>query len=346
MHPTALSSPANRLSLQNLGKEIHLSPLPGSDRCCLITMGDETTRLGITQVSNHTHPRGAHAGAQFLRVSFRLVGDESEPASQFHTKSDTLWVLIDPKSGDVVWGPEEGLHVRTRGAGIGSYLLGQILRQISQLDLKSYYRLQDIALPMPSSDDLTKEEAAENSSRVEHMLSRVGFYISGSGGGLVAGVRKLHELKGRWNQDKVRFLNPGQLIEHADKWLTVSAQSTSQCLRLHSVVDKLQSELKSQQEASRRHIQERQAFTDDLRQGLLSDEQSAVAAPNHQLTSDDSPHVELGPLSNHEALNAAPFSAFAAGQIHISVSRSLMIWLWAVFGLGAAHLILALASFG
>lgn len=89
--------------LRALGKELNDSPLQSSDRACSVTMADGSMRLGITQVVAHTHSRSPMQGALFFRVSFRFVGDESDPLTSFHPKQDTVWAVVDRRRTDPLW---------------------------------------------------------------------------------------------------------------------------------------------------------------------------------------------------------------------------------------------------
>lgn len=198
-----------------LARKLDKSPLPSSDRACLITLPDGSTRLGVTQVVNTVHHGGEYAGALFGRVSFRFAGDGSEFSNAFSPTRDVAWFIVDHKNGVVQFGPEEGLIVRHPGLGIGSYIVGQLLRILSGGTAHGSYKVVTSELPMSALDALPPALRAENERRIENVFGNAGFYLSIAAGVRVIGARKVAELKPHWNWEKVKFLNPGQLIDIA-----------------------------------------------------------------------------------------------------------------------------------
>lgn len=217
--------------LRALGKELNDSPLQSSDRACSVTLADGSMRLGITQVVTHTHTRSPMQGALFFRVSFRFVGDESDPLTSFHPKHDTVWAVVDRREGLILFGPSEGMYIRSRGLGIGTYLLGQLIRLLGNADLGNSYGVVDIALPVQAADEIDSLDQELNQQRAEIMLARLGFYVSKASGKKVAGARRFSDLKNVWSNERVRFLNIVQLMEFAAYQLT-EAQSSKRALDL------------------------------------------------------------------------------------------------------------------
>lgn len=220
------------MSLQNrqdnallaLALKLDKSPLPSSDRACLITLADGTTRLGVTQVVNTVHHGGEYAGSLFARVSFRFAGDGSEFSNAFSPTCDVAWFIVDHKKGLVQFGPEEGLIVRHPGLGIGSYIVGQLLRILAGGTAHASYKVVSSELPMSALNALPEQLKAENERRIENVFGNAGFYLSTASGVRVIGARKVADLKPHWNGEKVKFLNPGQLID-------IAAQSMDTCRR-------------------------------------------------------------------------------------------------------------------
>lgn len=206
-------------ALITLARKLDKSPLPSSDRACLINLPDGSTRLGVTQLVNFVHHGGEYAGALFGRVSFRFAGDSSEFSNAFSPTHDVAWFIVDHKNGVVQFGPEEGLIVRHPGLGIGSYIVGQLLRILSGGTAHGSYKVVSSELPMSALDALPAAQRAENERRIENVFGNAGFYLSSAAGVRVIGARKVAELKPHWNWEKVKFLNPGHLIDLAAKSL-------------------------------------------------------------------------------------------------------------------------------
>lgn len=198
-----------------LARKLDKSPLPSSDRACLITLPDGSTRLGVTQVVNTVHHGGEFAGALFGRVSFRFAGNGSDFSNAFSPTRDVAWFIVDHKNGVVQFGPGEGLIVRHPGLGIGSYIVGQLMRILLGGTAHGSYKVVTSELPTSALDALPPALRAENERRIENVFGNAGFYLSSAAGVRVIGARKVAELKPHWNWDKVRFLNPGQLIDIA-----------------------------------------------------------------------------------------------------------------------------------
>ncbi|KPC02122.1 hypothetical protein QO021_29695 (plasmid) [Pseudomonas amygdali pv. lachrymans] len=219
-------------ALNALARKLDKSPLPSSDRACLITLPDGSTRLGVTQVVNFVHHGGPYAGALFGRVSFRFAEDSSEFSNAFSPTHDVAWFIVDHKNGVVQFGPEEGLIVRHPGLGIGSYIVGQLLRILSGSTAHGAYKVVTSELPMSALDALPAALRAENERRIENVFGSAGFYLSSAAGVRVIGARKVAELKPHWNWEKVKFLNPGQLID-------IAANSISTCRNAESAISAL-----------------------------------------------------------------------------------------------------------
>ncbi|WP_439125926.1 MAG: hypothetical protein ACNJA3_28880 (plasmid) [Pseudomonas rhizophila] len=202
-------------ALLTLARKLDKSPLPSSDRACLITLPDGSTRLGVTQVVNFVHHGGEFAGALFGRVSFRFAGENSELSNAFSPTHDVAWFIVDHKNGVVQFGPQDGLIVRHPGLGIGSYIVGQLLRILSGGTAHGSYKVVTTELPQIALDALPAALRAENERRIENVFGNAGFYLSSAAGVRVIGARKVAELKPHWNWEKVKFLNPGQLIDIA-----------------------------------------------------------------------------------------------------------------------------------
>ncbi|MCU9525558.1 hypothetical protein OE325_28030, partial [Pseudomonas aeruginosa] len=87
----------SRTTLISVGKQLHASPQTGQDRACLVRQSDGTERLALIQLVTSKQQGSLHRGAEFSRVSFRFVGDDSDPDCQYHLDQNTVWCVIDHK---------------------------------------------------------------------------------------------------------------------------------------------------------------------------------------------------------------------------------------------------------
>lgn len=232
-------------ALIDLARKLDKSPQPSSDRACLITLPDGSTRLGVTQVVNTVHHGGEYAGALFGRVSFRFAGDGSEFSNAFSSTHDVAWFIVDHKNAVVQFGPVEGLIVRHPGLGIGSYIVGQLLRILSGGTAHGSYKVVTSELPMSALDALPQALRTENERRIENVFGNAGFYLSSAAGVRVIGARRVADLKPHWNWEKVKFLNPGQLIDIAANSINACRVAEAANGALNLQVESIQADLGS-----------------------------------------------------------------------------------------------------
>jgi hypothetical protein len=344
-------------ALNALASKLDKSPLPSSDRACLITLPDGSTRLGVTQVVNFVHHGGAYAGALFGRVSFRFAEDSSEFSNAFSPTHDVAWFIVDHKNGVVQFGPEEGLIVRHPGLGIGSYIVGQLLRILSGSSAHGAYKVVTSELPMSALDALPAALRAENERRIENVFGNAGFYLSSAAGVRVIGARKVAELKPHWNWEKVKFLNPGQLIDIAANSISTcrNAESANGALNvqaealrtdLASATDDLQAardKLKAIAEnmaAEQLQASEREA---ELVSGL-EDAQSDLFRVTGELDESKAAYLQLlsEPASSHAASAVRPAANHSSPNFVFELGTQTRMLAWSVlagcFFLGAATL--------
>lgn len=208
----------SRTTLISVGKQLHASPQTGQDRACLVRQSDGTERLALIQLVTSKQQGSLHRGAEFSRVSFRFVGDDSDPDCQYHLDQNTVWCVIDHKDCQIVFGPTEGIEIRQPGLGIGSYLMAQLIRLIQQSEMRGNYQVQAVHLPIGAQSKVKPEDARANDARIETFLTRVGFYVSPAAGQKVIGVRRAQDLRPWWNQQKVSFLSFPSFVELAARW--------------------------------------------------------------------------------------------------------------------------------
>ncbi|EKT4529591.1 hypothetical protein [Pseudomonas asiatica] len=212
--------------LSALAAKLDKSTLPVSERACLVTLPDGTSRLGATQVTQSIHHGGEYAGALFCRVAFRFAGEDAEYANTYSSTEDVVWMIVDHKKGLIQFGPDEGVFIRHRGLGIGSYILGQLLRMLHSGSIQGSCRITTSKLPLSGALSwLPPEEAVQNEQRLESVLRSAGFYYSSAAGERVIGARKASDLRSYWNGEKIRFLNPAQLFDTAAAAVAVCAQT-------------------------------------------------------------------------------------------------------------------------
>lgn len=178
----------SRTTLISVGKQLHASPQTGQDRACLVRLSDGTERLALIQLVTSKQQGSLHRGAEFFRVSFRFVGDDSDPDCQYHLDQNTVWCVIDHKDCQIVFGPTDGIEIRQPGLGIGSYLMAQLIRLIQQSEMRGNYQVQAVHLPIAAQTKVKPEDARANDARIETFLTRVGFYVSPAAGQKVIGV--------------------------------------------------------------------------------------------------------------------------------------------------------------
>lgn len=326
--------------LRAFGKELNDSPLQSSDRACTVKMADGSMRVGITQVVIHTHTRTPMQGALFFRVSFRFVGEESDPLTTFHPKQDTVWAVVDRRDGLILFGPDEGMVVRSRGLGIGTYLLGQLIRLLGNAELVNSYGVVDIALPVQAAEDIDPFDRDSNQERAEIMLTRAGFYVSKAAGKKVAGARRFSDLKTIWSSERVRFLTITQLMEFAGKQLA-EAQANKRALDLAAI----------ELEASHQQVDSQRLTSDQAIHELtteLNELQTRVAQSDA-----GQDQFEISPLAVPDAEPEAPsrplqpangVAKFEGQLITIDFGKSLTRLAWGAIGLGALYLVCILTS--
>lgn len=334
--------PAQIDKLRAFGKELNDSPLQSSDRACTVKMADGSMRVGITQVVIHTHSRTPMQGALFFRVSFRFVGEESDPLTTFHTKQDTVWAVVDRRDGLILFGPDEGMFVRARGLGIGTYLLGHLIRLLGNAELGNGYGVVDIALPVKAAEDIDPLDRDSNQERAEIMLTRAGFYVSKAAGKKVAGARRFSDLKNIWSSERVRFLTITQLMEFAGKQLA-EAQANKRALDLAAI----------ELEAAHQQVDSQRLTSDQAIQDLTTELNDLQTRPREALSDAGQDQFEISPRGAPDAVPETPSRpllpangvAKSEGQlITIDFGKSLTRLAWGALGLGALFLVCILTS--
>ncbi|HDS0956945.1 TPA: hypothetical protein QDZ28_000590 [Pseudomonas putida] len=240
-----MASPQYRdTGLSALAVKLEKSTVPVSERACIVTLPDGTSRLGATQVTQTIHHGGEHAGALFARVAFRFAGDDAEYANTYSSTLDVVWMIVDHKKGLIQFGPDDGVFIRHRGLGIGSYILGQLIRMLHSGSTQGSYRITTSKLPLSGALSwLPPDEAVQNERRLESVLNRAGFYYSSAAGERVIGARKASDLRSYWNGEKVRFLNPAQLIDTAAAAVSACTQAQLESAAQSQRVDDLSGQL-------------------------------------------------------------------------------------------------------
>lgn len=346
------TEPRSRTTLISVGKQLHASPQTGQDRACLVRLSDGTERLALIQLVTSKQQGSLHRGAEFFRVSFRFVGDDSDPDCQYNLEQNTVWCVIDHKDCQIVFGPTDGIEIRQPGLGIGSYLMAQLIRLIQQSEMRGNYQVQAVHLPIGAQSKVKPEDARANDARIETFLTRVGFYVSPAAGQKVIGVRRAQDLRPWWNQQKVSFLSFPSFVELAARWKQEKNQSeksveaahlhasqlqtahAEEVASLESKIEQLEGKVSSQEEqheAFIRELLEKQAEeTEGLRrqmeeiQGMHSQIEDRVAALN-----------TAGP-SVGDTLEARTESATQMPRtLTISLAPALMKLLWTALALSA-----------
>ncbi|MFA9113270.1 hypothetical protein ACEP6V_21310 [Pseudomonas aeruginosa] len=331
-------------NLARVGKEIHQSPLPSTERFCLITMPDGSSRLGLTQITSHV-TTGPSPGQNFGRVSFRFCDREQDQDNRYDESFDTAWFLVDHRHGKIQFGPAEGLRIRARGQGIGCYLIGQLLRLLSQANIRGQYQVEDFNFTDAVEAHLPPDERAINRERAEAAFGRAGFFISQAGGELIVGARRSGDLKPNWNSDRIRFLNITQMAVAAGSWLSKSQDQESEIVGLKQALAALEQAgaIKAQQSAEREaalrtSIQELQEEVAS-KQSVIEAMEQAQQMHAEQL---EAIRAELAPSAQGTAPAAQPVPGI--NQVILKPSRGLMWWLWGALTVGAGAVVIAAAG--
>lgn len=338
-------------ALHELACKIDKSPTPTTERSCQVTLPDGSTRLGLTQCVHYVHHGGEYAGALFCRVAFRFAGADSDLPNSYSPTHDVAWLIVDHRRGVVQFGPEGGLLVRQRGLGIGSYILGQLIRPLLGGQINGTYKVITSVLPEAAIASLPPEEVTENERRLERVLARSGFYLSSAAGTRVVGARRVSDLRASWNGEKVRFLNPGQLIDLAAGAVMSSSAAESKGLLLATKLSELQGETDriagalaaAQSKLDERvgfHTREVQAF--QAREAEFNNEIQALKT----IVQDLEGALQRGASSHQPQLAAAPVPVAAPSNstMVIELGLSARRAVWATLGvlcvLGSAALLL------
>lgn len=316
------------------GKQLHESPLSGQERACLLVAADGTERLGMFQLVSTRQHGNLHKGAEFFRVSFKLVGGEGEPGTEYSLAQDTVWAIVDHREAAIVFGPEDGMDIRQRDQGIGSYLLGQLVRQLQSVELRGNYAIQSVTLPVAAQLNGT-----DNDRRIERMVTRAGFYYSSASGTPTIGARKISDLKSWWNQERVQFLAFPRFVEMASEWhrgklaaekTAGAAQSAAEAAGRE--MQQLRTELREQ---TARHGAELQAL-----RGEATEREARIQELN-QLNAELVQKTEFLHQQLEDAGSQEPryLSAARVQNLTISLSRPVLYLLWAALAVATAGVI-------
>lgn len=316
------------------GKQLHESPLSGQERACLLVAADGTERLGMFQLVSTRQHGNLHKGAEFFRVSFKLVGGEGEPGTEYSLAQDTVWAIVDHREAAIVFGPEDGMDIRHRDQGIGSYLLGQLVRQLQSVELRGNYAIQSVTLPVAA-----QLNGIDNDRRIERMVTRAGFYYSSASGTPTIGARKISDLKSWWNQERVQFLAFPRFVEMASEWhrgklaaekTAGAAQSAAEAAGRE--MQQLRTELREQ---TARHGAELQAL-----RGEATEREARIQELN-QLNAELVQKTEFLHQQLEDAGSQEPryLSAARVQNLTISLSRPVLCLLWAALAVATAGVI-------
>lgn len=331
---TAVSARDPREVLCKIAKEMSQSAIAVSERACLVTSADGSKRLAMTGITsvNYTES-GIGQGATLHKVSFRFIGDDNDPLCRYHATEDMAWAFVDPRGGNVIFGPEQGILVRQRSCGIGSYILGQLIRLLSQSISTGHIKVYESKLPMSAASVLSEVEQHDNGARSEAMLRRAGFYVSPVGSGLVVGARRITELQSRWDQNKVRFLNPTQLADHASNWLAEVNASTVKLDLLKRDLGLARGEMQDYQASTQQQQQDLDATIALLNSQKQADHQTIAELSNKN----DELGQQLIDLANQEPTAPIPDKKFdppvvpeQTRVLRFELGRGVMVFLWAV----------------
>ncbi|RTC46887.1 hypothetical protein EKL37_07030 [Pseudomonas aeruginosa] len=331
----------SRTTLISVGKQLHASPQTGQDRACLVRLSDGTERLALIQLVTSKQQGSLHRGAEFFRVSFRFVGDDSDPDCQ------------------IVFGPTDGIEIRQPGLGIGSYLMAQLIRLIQQSEMRGNYQVQAVHLPIAAQTKVKPEDARANDARIETFLTRVGFYVSPAAGQKVIGVRRAQDLRPWWNQQKVSFLSFPSFVELAARWQREKNQSekaveaaqrivegahlhasqlqtahAEEVASLESKIEQLEGTVSSQEEqhaALIRELLEKQAEETQGLRRQIEDIQSMHGQIEDRVTALNPAQPSAGDTLEARAESATQMQR----TLTISLAPALMKLLWAALALSA-----------
>ncbi|MGP0171267.1 hypothetical protein ACSVIJ_05215 [Pseudomonas sp. NCHU5208] len=326
-------------SLIAVAKRLHNSPHTGSERACIVRLQDGTERLAVTKLVNTKQHGTEHNGASFYRVSFKFAGESEADYSQ---EQDVVWCIVDHKEANIVFGPTEGIQVSVKGIGIGSYLLAQVIRLVSQAELRGNYQVHAVQLPLPAQRSVPDDDVKANNGRIEAFLTRAGFYVSPAGGAVTVGVRRQKDLKSWWNQEKVRFLGFPQFVELASRW---QAEKLKADLQLAAALqtNAAQAQQIATLTAERRASAEQQTALDEQHTNTVQQlsrriselelEAEALAKSPAATPANDCPPPALR--------TDLPLMPTAQQNVTIGLSRGLMRLLWTGLALAGAGLLLS-----
>lgn len=343
---SAVVSPRDpREVLYKIAKELSQSAMTVSERACLVKSADGSKRMAMTGISsvNYQHP-GIGQGSILHKVSFRFIGDDTDPMCRYHPTEDMAWALVDPRSKTVLFGPEQGMLVRQRSEGIGSYILGQLIRLVSPGVSLDRFKVHEFKMPLSVESVLPGDEQQYNAVRSEAMLRRAGFYVSPVGAGLVVGARKATDLQSRWNLDKIWFMNPAQLAENAAIWLSEGVESASSLIKTKDELRLAQNDLESAREelelerqALQRQQREHDAQTESQKAQKHADEETISALKVERIQQEQK---LVGLTRTAEMTPAAPIPNQAADDhtrtLRVELGLSVTSFLWAALAVALA----------
>jgi hypothetical protein len=349
---TAVSPRDPREVLSKIAKELSQSAMTVSERACLVKSADGSKRMAMTGISSVNYPySGIGQGSTLHKVSFRFIGDEADPMCRYHPTEDMAWALVDPRSKMVLFGPEQGMLVRQRSEGIGSYILGQLIRLVNPSVSLAGFKVFEFKMPLSVESVLPGNEQQENSLRCEAMLRRAGFYVSPVGAGLVVGARKAPDLQSRWNLDKIWFMNPAQLAENAAIWLKDGMESASGLVKAKNDLSLAEGELeRAREELGRQRLAlESQQLDHDIKIESLKAQRQSEEEAGALLRGE--PHQQdqklVGFAQPGDMLPESPVPTHIPDQVHtrvlrVELGRSLMTFLWVVLAVASTVAFLTL----
>jgi len=324
-------------NLARIGKELHASPLPGTERFCLVTPSQGPARLAMTQVTVHSAP----SGQSFGRVSFRFCDPGSNQDNHYHESFDTAWFVVDHRNGLVQFGPAEGLRIRTRDHGIGCYILGQLMRLLTQANMRGQYQVENFYFTEDSVCHLPEEEIERNLARAESALGRAGFYVSPAGGKLVVGARRASDLRSSWNSEKIRFLNITQVSNVAGDWMAKGQANELALEQMHQAMAEEKEAARLRVELDTAREQELLTHIRELEASLQESQAALNTATEELQRSVVESEAEHGgdPIPSPTTPAARP-GAYPE-RITVEPSAGLMKWLWAALTVAVAAVVVA-----
>lgn len=336
-------------ALARIALDLLSRPAKVTERTCLLTLPDGSTRIGMIGVSTFNYPgSGPHQGAVLTKLSFRFVSDVSDlPEAEylalggFDANLDTVWALVDSKGGNVLFGPVGGMQIRTPNLGIGTYLISQLVRSVrwsaGELDY-SRYKVLEMDIPTQSTVGLSKEALNENVARTATMLRKAGFYVSEAMGRRVAGARNFGEIKERTNASKVRYISMVDLAGVAAEIMSNNKSVSPDKALLLAQVQELNQQMVALKNAHAAAIDSLTAERDSFEERLQREELIVQAAIEPR-------EFELQARRDQELQNPAPEAVSppdkmstptAHTKVQFELSPSIMRFLYAALAAAVA----------